>query len=163
MGFTAFLGMGSNLGDRATYLREGLRILEKKAGKIIRVSSFYETEPWGVENQENYLNLVVRLETFLLPLGLLRVLQQTELECGRERKERWGSRTLDIDLLFFEDYRFAMPDLTVPHPRLQERNFVLHPMAEIAPDWIHPKNRLTLTQLKETSPDTGGISPCEYS
>ncbi len=163
MGFTAFLGMGSNLGDRAGYLREGLRILEEKAGKILRVSSFYETEPWGIENQGNYLNIVVRLETSLFPLTLLHVLQQTELECGRERKERWGSRTLDIDLLFFEDYRFSMSDLTLPHPRMQERNFVLHPMAEIAPNWVHPKKRLTVNQLKETSPDTGWISLCEYS
>lgn len=157
--FTVFLGLGSNLGNRPDHLRTGLQKISEKAGRLKIVSGIYETEPWGVEGQENYYNLVAEVETPLLPLQLMQVMQKIEEECGRERKEKWGSRTLDIDLLFFGDYRFTMPDLIVPHPRLKERNFVLFPMAEIAPDWIYPASCLTLADLKEKSPDTGWITP----
>lgn len=160
--FTAFLGLGSNLGDRAGHLRRGLLLAGERIGELKKTSGIYETEPWGVEGQEKYYNLVVRVETPLRPLQLLKVMQEIEGECGRERKEKWGSRTLDIDLLFFENYHFTMPDLTLPHPRLTERNFVLYPMAEIAPEFVHPGNRLTLAELKEKSPDTGRIDRCEY-
>lgn len=156
--FTAFLGIGSNLGDKQGHIRTGLQKVGERAGRLKKISGIYETEPWGTEGQDNYYNLVVEVETPLLPLQLLQVMRQIELECGRERKERWGSRTLDIDLLFFEDYRFTMPDLTVPHPRLTERNFVLYPMAEISGNFIHPGNGLTLSELKERSPDTGWIN-----
>ncbi len=156
--FTVFLGIGSNLGDRPDHIRTALQKISEKAGHLKKASGIYETEPWGVEGQDNYYNLAVEVETLLLPLQLLQVIRQIELECGRERKERWGSRTLDIDLLFFEDYHFTMPDLTVPHPRLTERNFVLYPMAEISGDFVHPGNGLTLSELKEMSPDTGWIN-----
>ncbi|WP_367913017.1 2-amino-4-hydroxy-6-hydroxymethyldihydropteridine diphosphokinase [Leadbetterella sp. DM7] len=159
MMFTAFLGIGSNLGDKPGHIRAGLQKIAEKAGRLKNVSAVYETEPWGVSGQDTYYNLVAEIETPLFPLQLLHALQQTEHECGRERKERWGSRTLDIDLLFFEDYHFSMDDLTVPHPRLAERNFVLYPMAEIAPGLVHPAYGLTLSRLKEISPDTGWIKP----
>lgn len=157
--FTVFLGLGSNLGNRPDHLRTGLQKISEKAGRLKKVSGIYETEPWGVEDQDTYYNLVAEIETALLPLQLMQVMRQIEEESGRERKERWGSRTLDIDLLFFEDYRFTMPDLTVPHPRLTERNFVLYPIVEIAPGFVHPATRLTLSELKERSPDTGWIIP----
>lgn len=156
--FRAFLGLGSNLGDKQAHLRTGLQKLSAQAGQLKKVSGIYETEPWGVENQDTYYNLVAEIETPLLPLRFLEVIRQIERECGRERKERWGSRTLDIDLLFFEDYHFTMPDLTVPHPRLTERNFVLYPLAEVAGDFVHPGNALTVAELKEKSPDTGWIN-----
>lgn len=156
--FRAFLGLGSNLGDRQGHLRAGLHRVRERIGGLTRVSGVYETEPWGVENQDSYYNLAVEVSTPLLPLRLLHTIREIESECGRERKERWGSRTLDIDLLFFEDYHFTLPELTVPHPRLTERNFVLHPLAEIAPDFIHPVRRLALAELKEKCPDTGWIN-----
>ena len=159
---SAFLGLGSNLGDRQAYLQRGLELLSERAGYLPEVSGMYESAPWGVEEQSPYYNLVARLNTHLWPLDLLRVLQQVERECGRERTERWGSRTLDIDLLLFEDFRFTMPDLTVPHPRLTERNFVLYPLSELIPDRVYPGSRLTLFQLKERSPDTGWIHRCEF-
>lgn len=156
--FRVFLGLGSNLGHKQAHLRTGLQKLSEQAGLLKKVSGLYETEPWGVENQDSYYNLVAEMETPLQPLRLLEVIRQVELECGRERKERWGSRTLDIDLLFFEDYHFTLPELTVPHPRLTERNFVLYPLAEIAGGFVHPANALTLAELKERSPDTGWIN-----
>lgn len=156
--FRVFLGLGSNLGDKPAHLRAGLQKISEWVGHLKNISGIYETEPWGVENQDTYHNLAVEVETPLLPLQILEVIRQIEQECGRERKERWGSRTLDIDLLFFEDYHFSLPDLTVPHPRLTGRNFVLYPMAEIAAGFVHPVNRLTLAELKEKSPDTGWIN-----
>lgn len=156
--FTIFLGLGSNLGDKAGYLRAGLQKISEKVGRLKKTSGIYETEPWGVDGQDSYYNLVAEVETPLPPLQLMQVIRQIEQDCGRERKERWGSRTLDIDLLFFEDYYFTTPELTVPHPRLTERNFVLYPMTEIAPDFVHPVKRLTLAELKDRSPDTGWIN-----
>ena len=156
--FTVFLGLGSNLGDRQEHLRAGLQKICERIGELKKVSGLYETEPWGVEGQNSYFNLAAEVTTPLLPLQLLQTLQEIEQECGRERKEKWGSRTLDIDLLFFENYHFSLPELTVPHPRLTERNFVLYPLAEIAPDFVHPVRRLTLNQLKERSPDKGWIN-----
>lgn len=156
--FRVFLGLGSNLGDRQGHLRAGLHGIRKKIGDLKSVSGLYETEPWGVENQDSYYNLAVEVSTPLLPLRLLHTIREIELECGRERKEKWGSRTLDIDLLLFEDYHFTLPGLTVPHPRLTERNFVLYPLAEIAPAFVHPGKRLTVAGLKERCPDTGWIN-----
>ena len=157
--FTAFLGLGSNLGDRAAYLREGLLKINERAGSLKKISGVYETEPWGVNDQNTYYNLVTELETPLLPLRLMRVIGEIEQDCGRKRRERWGSRTLDIDLLFFEDYHFTAPELTLPHPRLTERNFVLYPLTEIAPDFVHPVRKLTLAELKSRCLDTGWINP----
>lgn len=162
MTYNVLLGMGSNLGDKREYLRTGLAMLAQKAGTIESVSAIYESEPWGVKGQESYYNLAVMLKTERLPLELLDVVQKIEDECGRKRQERWGSRTLDIDLLLYENYIFTMPDLVVPHPRLTERNFVLWPLAEIAPDLVHPQKRLKVVELKESCPDTGWIKPCGY-
>ncbi|MCD8538402.1 MAG: 2-amino-4-hydroxy-6-hydroxymethyldihydropteridine diphosphokinase [Leadbetterella sp.] len=156
--FRVFLGIGSNLGDKAEHIRTALQRIRARIGSLKNISAIYETEPWGVEGQDSYYNLAAEVETPLFPLQLLEAIRQIEQECGRERKERWGSRTLDIDLLFFENYYFTLPDLTVPHPRLTERNFVLYPMAEISGSFVHPGNRLTVSELKERSPDAGWIN-----
>jgi 2-amino-4-hydroxy-6-hydroxymethyldihydropteridine diphosphokinase len=124
------LGLGSNLGDRRAHLRHAVELLPDVAA----VSPVYETEPVGGPEQEPYLNLVVALETDLEPHELLAVAQRLEAEAGRVRAERWGPRTLDVDILWIDRVNVDEPDLQVPHPRMRQRRFVMAPLAEIAPD-----------------------------
>lgn len=127
----AFIGLGSNLGDRWALLRSALAGLPD----VVAVSSVYETDPvGGPEGQGPYLNCVVELDTDLTPRQLLEAAQRLELEAGRVRVERWGPRTLDVDILLVDDLVVDEPDLVVPHPRLWERDFVVVPLAELAPD-----------------------------
>jgi 2-amino-4-hydroxy-6-hydroxymethyldihydropteridine diphosphokinase len=132
----AFLGLGSNLGDRWQFLREAVAALPD----VVAVSSVYETSPvGGPEGQGPYLNVVVELATDLGPRELLGVAHRLEEAAGRERKERWGPRTLDVDVLLVDDLSVDEPDLVVPHPRMWERRFVLAPLADLAPDLL-PEN-----------------------
>lgn len=151
------------MGNPPLQLSRAVVSLERMVGKLIRASSLYESEPWGVSKQDVYCNQVVELETPLWPLAVLGKLQEIERMAGRERKNRWDSRTLDLDLLLYGTLFFEMPDLIVPHPRMAVRNFVLHPLAEIAPELIHPVYRKTFKKLSELSPDTGWTKRCEYS
>jgi 2-amino-4-hydroxy-6-hydroxymethyldihydropteridine diphosphokinase len=128
-----FLGLGSNLGDRERYLREAIESLTG----VSRVSSVYETGPvGGPSGQGPYLNLVVELETELTPRQLLGVCHRLESAAGRVRGERWGPRTLDVDILLMEGLAVDTPDLQLPHPRMLDRNFVMVPLSEIAPDVV---------------------------
>jgi 2-amino-4-hydroxy-6-hydroxymethyldihydropteridine diphosphokinase len=149
MASRAMIGLGSNLGDRAALLEGALAALASTPGvRIERVSSVCETEPvGGPPGQGPYLNAAAALETTLEPLDLLRVLQAIEARFGRVRTVRWGERTLDLDLLLFDDRIIASPELTVPHPRLAERRFVLEPLAEIAPDAVEPVTGRTVSGL----------------
>jgi 2-amino-4-hydroxy-6-hydroxymethyldihydropteridine diphosphokinase len=132
----AFLGLGSNLGDRWGHLREAVAALPD----VVAVSPVYETSPvGGPEGQGPYLNLVVELSTDLGPRELLEVAHLLEAAAGRERKERWGPRTLDVDVLLVGDLTVDEPDLVVPHPRLWERRFVLAPLGDLAPELL-PEN-----------------------
>jgi len=132
----AFLGLGSNLGDRLTQLAAALRALSAHpAISIVRGSSVYESKPVGVTEQPDFLNLVVQIETTLPPFDLLMLCLRTEASLGRERRERWGPRTIDIDLLSYDDVVLTDERLTLPHPRMHERGFVVVPLAEIAPDF----------------------------
>jgi len=127
----AYLGIGSNLGDRLGYLQVAVDGLAAAAGiDVVAVSSVYETEPVGPE-QPDYLNAVVAVDTSLSPRALLEVGQRLEVEAHRVRGERWGPRTLDVDVLLFGDEHIDEPDLIVPHPRWQERDFVLAPLADL--------------------------------
>ena len=131
----AFLGLGSNLGDRRRFLR---RAVERLPG-VTAVSPVYETEPvGGPEGQGPYLNLVVELDTALSARDLLALAQRLEEAAERERAERWGPRTLDVDVLWVEGEEVDDPDLTVPHPRMRERRFVMAPLADLAPDVAGP-------------------------
>ena len=131
----AYLGLGGNLGDRAATLRSAVSMLGETEGlRVTRVSSLYETPPWGPVPQGPYLNACVAVETELSPRDLLVVCLAVERAHGRERLERWGPRTLDIDVLVYGDAAVDEPDLHIPHPRMAERAFVLVPLAEIAPD-----------------------------
>lgn len=133
----AYLSLGANLGNREETLREAVRRLAAADGvKTLAVSSLYETEPWGKKDQPSFLNIAVSLQTALLPEELLALTQAVETELGRVRHERWGPRTIDVDILHIEGVERNSPTLTLPHPYMTERAFVLVPLAEIAPDLI---------------------------
>jgi 2-amino-4-hydroxy-6-hydroxymethyldihydropteridine diphosphokinase len=130
----AYLSLGSNLGDRAAHLRAGVRLAV--AGDTHRVSSVYETEPWGPVPQGPYWNLVVELDTTCSPEELLARCASAEDAEGRTREQRWGPRTLDVDIVLVEGVSRDGPELTLPHPRMWERRFVLVPLAELAPELV---------------------------
>ena len=143
------LGLGSNLGDRRDHLDCAVRGLEART-RVIAVSTYRETEPvGGPPGQGRFLNAAVLVETELSPRELLAVARELEKAAGRERRERWGPRTLDIDLLLCDDCILDEEDLRVPHPRLAERLFVLEPLREIAPDWIVPGLDRSVEELHE--------------
>ena len=129
-----FIGLGGNLGDREALLAEALRKLDATHGvQVVAVSSLYETKPMGLTTQPDFLNLVAKLDTELPPYALLDACLRIEMELGRERRERWGPRTVDLDVLWCEGVAQADEKLTIPHPRMHERAFVLVPLAELAP------------------------------
>jgi 2-amino-4-hydroxy-6-hydroxymethyldihydropteridine diphosphokinase len=137
----AFLGLGSNLGDRAHYLEEAISALASPLIKVEATSRIYETEPWGLMDQPLYWNQVIEVETSLEPLELLHVCQEIEHRLGRERKVHWGPRTIDIDLLIYDNAVSKSEELILPHPYLEERAFVLNPLREIAPELVLPSGR----------------------
>ncbi len=133
----AFLSLGSNMGDRLEYLSKAIdKIAEIQGCNILNKSRVYETEPWGYENQEAFLNLCISVETYLSPYELLESLQTIELELDRVRKIHWGPRTIDIDILLFDDIICEDDKLTIPHPRMRERAFVLIPLYDIEKNLI---------------------------
>ncbi|HWQ89889.1 MAG TPA: 2-amino-4-hydroxy-6-hydroxymethyldihydropteridine diphosphokinase [Desulfitobacteriaceae bacterium] len=135
----AYLSLGSNLGDRAYYLGAAIAALSKQTRlRICRESSVYETEPWGLTEQPNFWNMVLEIETDLEPLTLLHICQQVENDLGRKRIIHWGPRTVDIDVLLYDNIVGNSTKLALPHPRLEEREFVLAPLREIRPDLILP-------------------------
>lgn len=145
----AMIGLGSNLGDRRAMMEGAITALSATPGVVVkRVSSTHETEPvGGPTGQGSYLNAAALLESTLGPFELLRVLQAIERQFGRVRTVHWGARTLDLDLLLFNDWMIRTPELTVPHPRLTERRFVLAPLAEIAPTAVDPGTGRTVAEL----------------
>jgi 2-amino-4-hydroxy-6-hydroxymethyldihydropteridine diphosphokinase len=147
---TAFLGLGTNVGDRLETLTACLWVLDETDGIAVEdVSGVYETAPWGVEDQDPFLNAVVRIRTTLDPHALLADCHRTEAAFGRDRdvEQRWGPRTLDIDLLLYGDEVIDTPDLVVPHPRLAERAFVLVPLMEVFPGGTIPPDGTRLTRV----------------
>lgn len=154
---TVFLSLGSNEGDREQMLRRALSLLEERCGKVHQVSSYYETAAWGLEDQPDFLNIAACLYTQLTAEGVLKEIERTEKELGRQRTIKWGPRTIDIDILFFNSETYDTADLEIPHPRLQDRRFVLAPMAEIAPEFVHPSLGKTIETLLMECADTPAV------
>jgi 2-amino-4-hydroxy-6-hydroxymethyldihydropteridine diphosphokinase len=154
----AYVGLGSNLGDRAAYLLLGLSALSRlPETRLLRLSPVYETDPVGPP-QPPYLNMVAELETALSPKGLLAEMLGIEKALGRERRERWGPRTLDLDLLLYGDLVLEEAGLSVPHPRLHERAFVLVPLLDLLPEGRHPLLGQSFAELL-ASLDASSVRP----
>jgi len=157
----AFLCLGGNIGNRAFTLKQAVEKINHEIGKIISQSSYYETEAWGVENQDNYLNQCICIETLLTSSQVLKKSLEIELSLGRLRnhKETFEPRTLDIDLLFYNSDIIEKKEITIPHPRLQLRKFVLIPLNEIASTFLHPVLNKTIQTLLLECDDSCEVLP----
>ena len=151
---TAFLLLGANLGDRKSNLEKAVHLIEKRIGFITAKSALYETKPWGKSDQPDFLNQVLMLETEQSPGHILKSALIIEQDMGRIRKEKWGARLIDIDLLYVGNQIVHSEDLTLPHPGIAHRRFVLEPLAELAPDFIHPVLNKSHLQLLTECVDT---------
>ena len=131
----AYLGLGSNIGDKQSYLEQGIQMLSQQEGiTVTKISSIYETAPWGYTQQDDFMNLVVEIRTELIPEKLLAICQNIETSLGRTRTIKWGPRTIDIDILLYGEKVVDTENLKIPHPYLLERDFVVVPLVEINPD-----------------------------
>jgi 2-amino-4-hydroxy-6-hydroxymethyldihydropteridine diphosphokinase len=159
----AYLSIGGNIGDRADYLRRSIEHLQLIAGKIISVSSIYETEPWGVNESQWFLNCVVSLKTELSPMELLTAIQQIESNLGRVRTENvYQPRTIDIDILLYNDLIMNSDKLVIPHKSMTDRMFVLLPLSELAPELEHPTLKCSISLIKNECKDTKKIKKYEF-
>ncbi|MBM3921408.1 MAG: 2-amino-4-hydroxy-6-hydroxymethyldihydropteridine diphosphokinase [Sphingomonadales bacterium] len=144
---TVFISTGSNLGNRGNFLSKAEEEITVHAGSILAASHIIETPPWGNTEQPAFLNQVLKIKTRFPPLFLMESLLDIEKAMGRNRTEKWGPRIIDIDILFFNNRIINQEDLCIPHPHLHEREFVLKPMVEIAPDFVHPVFQKTMSEL----------------
>jgi len=149
-----FLQLGSNLGDRELLLKDSITEIEDRVGNILECSKLYESTPWRVEGQENYLNQILKVKTTLLADDVLLTVLDIEKQLGRVRIEKWGERLIDIDIIFYNDSIIETPELCVPHKHLHERMFVLTPLHNIAPEMVHPKYNKTIEELLKICKDT---------
>ncbi|MFZ9718827.1 MAG: 2-amino-4-hydroxy-6-hydroxymethyldihydropteridine diphosphokinase [Chitinophagaceae bacterium] len=148
-----YLLLGSNMGDRENMLQQAATALASENVNIQRKSGLYETAAWGITDQPAFLNQVLEVTTLHNAETLMQVLLQIEAGLGRTRKERYGPRSIDIDILFFDDAIYHSANVTVPHPALQDRKFVLEPLCELAPDLVHPVYQQTVLTLLEQCND----------
>ncbi len=156
--FTVFLALGTNLGDRSANLQRARELLSQTV-LIEACSTIYETEPWGVLDQPMFLNQVLKVRTHFAPEALLDVAKQIERNMGRIFGEvRYGPRIIDIDILAYDQLVFHSPRLSIPHARLHERAFVLVPLADLAPEWVHPENGMSVLQML-AQVDASGVFP----
>lgn len=150
---TTFLLIGGNLGDRAGHLGKAVALIRQRIGKIENISAIYETAAWGKIDQPDYLNQVVKVSTRLQPQEALKAILSIENDMGRIRKKVWEPRLIDIDILFYNEDIIREEHLRIPHPHLQDRRFVLVPLAEISPAFVHPVLKTTIKELLDKCPD----------
>lgn len=144
-----YLGLGTNIGNKRKNLITAASLLAERAGDILTLSRFYESEPWGFKSENMFLNAALKLQTDFAPLTLLSAIQQIEIEMGRTEKSKgeYHDRIIDIDILLYERLIMQNPNLIIPHPLMTERKFVMEPLAEIAPTFMHPILNLTIAEL----------------
>jgi 2-amino-4-hydroxy-6-hydroxymethyldihydropteridine diphosphokinase len=153
-----FLGIGTNLGDRASNLKEAFSSIEEHIGPVLKSSSVYETEPWGFQAEDQFLNMVLKVETKLSPSGLLGRILMIETLLGRVRTEKlYSSRVIDIDILLYDNLIVNEEALQIPHPKMHERKFVLVPLNEIAADTIHSVLKKTISSLLKKCKDKSKV------
>ncbi len=150
-----YLLLGSNLGDRLAYIQNATDLIAKRVGAVLKSSKIYQTAPWGVIEQPAFLNQVLKIKTILQPIEVLNVILAIENQLGRERKEVWGARLIDIDILYYDNSVVETDNLAIPHPQLHNRRFTLMPLTEIAPEYVHPKLKKTNQELLENCEDDG--------
>jgi len=143
----AYIGIGSNLGNRQENCLHAIELLQEKGIIVTKRSSLYETAPWGVKDQPPFLNMTIEIETELEPKVLLRILKDVEKKLGRKKSLKWGPRIIDLDILLVDDLISDGDDLKIPHPLMHKRDFVLRPLCEIAPDVKHPLLKLSIDEL----------------
>jgi 2-amino-4-hydroxy-6-hydroxymethyldihydropteridine diphosphokinase len=157
-----FLSLGSNLGDRLGYLKRAIaKIGESDSMVVLRISPVYETEPVGNPDQSRFLNMVVSIETDFKPLRLLEYLLEIEEKLDRRRNEKWGPRTIDMDILLYDELILNSDRLTLPHPRMHQRRFVLIPLAQISPNLFHPLLKKSVAELLRSCPDQSEVKLSE--
>lgn len=150
----AILLIGGNLGDRTGHLQQAVEQIDKQVGKVEKISSLYETAAWGHVEQPDYLNQAILVSTGMDARTLLQTVLAIEHNIGRIRRQKWGARVIDIDIIFYNDAIINEPDLKIPHPQMQFRQFVLVPLKEIIPDWQHPVLHQSVSTLLENCTDT---------
>lgn len=151
------LHMGSNIGQRNRNLSAARELLQQQLGQELEVSSVYETSAWGLKNQRDFLNQAIHLRTTHTALDALNIALSIETKLGRQRKRKWGERIIDIDLIFYDQLVLHLPALRIPHPLMQDRRFVLAPLAEIIPEWQHPVLQDTVSHLLADCSDRGWV------
>jgi 2-amino-4-hydroxy-6-hydroxymethyldihydropteridine diphosphokinase len=149
----AILLIGGNLGDRTGHLQQAVEQIDEQVGKVEKISALYETAAWGDVEQPDYLNQALLVSTDMDARTLLHTVLAIEHHIGRIRRQKWGARVIDIDIIFFNDEVIAQPDLKIPHPQMQFRQFVLVPLGEIVPDWLHPVLQQSVSTLLENCTD----------
>lgn len=156
---TAYIGIGSNQGDAFSNCTVAIeRICASQKTRLLKQSSYYRTEPWGYRDQDDFINLVIKVQTSYTLLELLDFLQSVERGLERVRAKPWGPRTIDLDILFYNNDIFTSPRLIIPHPHIGNRGFVLFPLEEIDPHLVHPVYRKTITQLLDSLDDSSGVT-----
>ncbi|MBI5573214.1 MAG: 2-amino-4-hydroxy-6-hydroxymethyldihydropteridine diphosphokinase [Elusimicrobia bacterium] len=147
---TIFLGLGSNKGDRKKNILKAIKLLKKSGQKVLRLSELRETKPYGYKKQKKFLNAVAKLKTKLLPSELLELCKKIEKKIGRTKSFRWGPREIDVDILFYGKKVIKNKKLTIPHSDLHNRNFILIPLVEIAPNFVHPVLKKQVSEMYST-------------
>ena len=154
--------LGTNMSDRWSNLIRCKAAIEEQVGKIKRCSAVYETAAWGKTDQAPFLNQVVVVDTLLAPVNLLKTILNIEHQLGRIRKEKWGARIIDIDILYYDSDIISLPGLTIPHPEIRNRRFTLIPLEEIVPGFIDPMYGLTVQELLKRCEDHSQVSKCGH-